>query len=125
MREVTEGGMARADAREIAEAAFLEQVRVDPQPDPLLLAELGRGEAEVITLAHRTGAEFAIIDERRARRIAARSYGLRVRGTAGVLVAAKRAGLVTAIRPLLETMIRNGYFVSPTVVERACGEANE
>jgi predicted nucleic acid-binding protein len=60
-----------------------------------------------------------------SKRLAVRSFGLCVRGTAGILVAAKRAALVSAVRPLLEAMIRNGYFVSPAVVERPCREAGE
>ena len=125
MREVTEAGLERPGARAVREATFLERRAVDPGPEPLLASELGPGEAAVIALAHRLGAEFALLDERRARRTAERAYGLRVRGSAGLLVAAKRAGLVAAVRPLLEAMIRNGYFVSMGVVERACREAGE
>ncbi|HVT18236.1 MAG TPA: DUF3368 domain-containing protein [Thermoanaerobaculia bacterium] len=46
-----------------------------------------------------------MIDERRARRIAAQVYGLAVKGTAGILVEAKRAGIVSKVRPLLEDML--------------------
>ena len=65
------------------------------------------------------------MDELRARRIAERAYGLRVKGSAGVLVAAKRAGLIRAVRPLLESMVEQGYFLSHRLIERASNEAGE
>lgn len=37
---------------------------------------------------------------------------LRVKGRAGLLVAAKRAGLVGEVRPLLDSMVKKGYFLS-------------
>jgi len=123
--EVVVAGHGRPGAGDVAAAAFLERVRVEPEPDPLLSRALGRGEAEVITLAHRLGARLTLLDEGRARRIAEQAYGLRVKGTVGVLVSAKRGGLVDAVRPLLEALVEAGYFLAPELVERACLEAGE
>jgi len=125
MQEVVTAGAGRIGAREVADAVFLERVLVEPPPDPLLAGELGPGEAEVIALAHRQGARLVILDERRARRIAEHAYGLPVKGTAGLLVSAKRKGAVPAVRPLLEAMVQKGYFLAERLVERACREAGE
>ncbi len=43
----------------------------------------------------------------------------------GVLVQAKRRGFVAAVRPLLDKMTANGYFLSQRVVDGACHEAGE
>jgi predicted nucleic acid-binding protein len=94
-------------------------------PDPLLAEELGPGEAAVIVASHRLDAHLVLLDDRKARRIAARSYGLRVQGSAGLLVAAKRAGLITEVRPLLDSMVKKGYFLSQRLVERTAKEAGE
>lgn len=51
----------------------------------LLEAELDRGEAETIALAHETGAEVIILDEKDARRAAKRT-GLKTLGTVGILI---------------------------------------
>ena len=123
--EVVVAGHGRPGADDVAAAEFLERVRVAPAPEPLLARALGRGEAEVIALAHRLGARLTLLDERRARRIAEQAYGLRVKGTVGVLVSAKRAGLVDAVRPLLEALVDEGYFLAPDLVKRACLEAGE
>jgi uncharacterized protein len=125
VQEVVTAGAGRAGAREVAGAAFLERIVVEPPPEPLLAGELGPGEAEVIALAHRRGARLVILDERRARRIAEHAYQLQVKGTAGILVAAKRAGHLASVRPLLAAMVQKGYFLSVRLVERACREAGE
>jgi uncharacterized protein len=93
-------------------------------PDSLLLAELDQGEAEVIRAAQELGIGQVLIDERKARRVAARIYHLHVKGSAGLLVDAKRAGLVPRVAPHLENMIRSGYHLGPNLVQ-ACLQAAE
>jgi len=96
--------------------------RISIKPDPLLAAELDAGEAAVIASAIELDVNFVLLDERKARKIAAHAYGLSVKGTAGLLVAAKKSEMITAVRPHLEGMIRGGYHLSPTLVA-ACLEA--
>ncbi|MCP4604575.1 MAG: DUF3368 domain-containing protein [Proteobacteria bacterium] len=125
IKEVIDCGEGRVGTDEVANARFIDREQLDEAPDPLLSGALGAGEAEVIALGYQRKASLVILDDRRARRIASQAYGLRVKGTAGIIVAAKRNGLVTEIRPLLETMASNGYFLSSRLVERACIEAGE
>lgn len=124
-QEATGAGVNRMGAREIAAASWLERIPDSLLPEPLLAEELGPGEAAVIAAAHRLRAGLVLLDERRARRIAEQAYKLRVKGSAGVLVAAKKAGLIPAVRPLLERMYAHGYFLSQRLVERATAEAGE
>lgn len=121
--ELRAGGEGRP-VRSFAEADWLE-IAEDVQPEPLLAAELGAGEAATIAFAARERVSLVLLDDRRARRIADQAYGLRVKGTAGVLVAARRAGLVTRVRPLLQAMTANGYYLSPRLIEAACAAAGE
>lgn len=125
VREIVGAGAGRIGAAEVAAASWLEQIAPQALPEPLLDLELGPGEAAVIAAAHRLQAQLVLIDERRARRIAEQAYGLRVRGSAGILVSAKRAGLIPAVRPLLETLSREGYFLSARLIDRATQEAGE
>ena len=57
----------------------------------LLLAVLGRGEAEAIILAKERQADFLIMDELKGRN-KAKSYGLKIIGLLGILIEAKRTG---------------------------------
>lgn len=95
-----------------------------PEPDPLLLAELDRGEAEVIALANSSRPSLAIIDEKRGRRIAAHVYRLPLKGTAGVLVKAHRRGLLDDLRATLHGLKREGYFLDDAIIDTACQAAN-
>ncbi|HXH38879.1 MAG TPA: DUF3368 domain-containing protein [Thermoanaerobaculia bacterium] len=65
-----------------------------------------------------------ILDERPARKLAI-VLGLPVVGTAGILLAAKRANLIPEVRPLLDTLIENGFRVSTTLRDRVLADAEE
>jgi hypothetical protein len=53
------------------------------------------------------------------------AYGVRVRGTVGTLVLAKRRRLVSEVRPILERMRAGGYFLSNALVDAACEPVGE
>ena len=124
-QEIVGAGAGRIGAAEVAAASWLEKIAAVSSPEPLLAMELGPGEAAVIVAAHRLQSGLVLIDERRARRVAEQAYRLRVKGSAGILVSAKRAGLLAKVRPLLETIAREGYFLSAKLIDRATQEAGE
>ena len=95
------------------------------QPERRLLADLDLGEAAVIATAVKRQITGILMDEKRGRRIATLVYGLQVKGTCAVLVAAKNRGLISAVRPLLETMRARGYYLGPQVVTEALRLARE
>jgi predicted nucleic acid-binding protein len=106
-------------------------VWVVPRPvEDLLLAqaleaELDRGEAEAIALALELKADLLLMDERRGRRLAS-GFGLKVLGVLGVLVAAKRQGLIEKVEPLLLDLREGaGFRVSEALFQRALEEAGE
>jgi predicted nucleic acid-binding protein len=92
---------------------------------PLVLrASLGPGESEALGLAMELHADRLLVDERAARR-AALALGLGVIGTLGVLLAAKRKRLITEVRPLVDELLRQGFWVSPRLVREALLAAGE
>lgn len=124
-REVTEAGAGRPGARELSITSWPIKTALDVPPDRLLTEELGAGEADAIALAIQRKARLLLMDDRRARRIAELAYSLPVKGVAGIVVAAKRGGLISAARPLLEMMQGHGYYLAPRLINRACVEAGE
>lgn len=124
-QEITAAGAGRPGATELPAATWAVRTPVDPPPDARVGEDLGRGETEAITLAVRCGARLILLDDRRARQVARVTYGLRVKGAPGVLVAAKKAGFLPSVGPFLEQMRAKGYFLAPAVVERALREAGE
>lgn len=91
----------------------------------ILRRDLDPGEAEAVALAYEIKADLLLIDERAARAHASR-LGLKYIGLLGVLVAAKAAGLVPAVKgPLDDLIAKAGFWVRPTLyaaVLKAAGE---
>ncbi|RDV80906.1 DUF3368 domain-containing protein [Ammonifex thiophilus] len=81
------------------------------------------GEAEAIALAMERGWRL-IADDRKARSWAKR-LGVHVIGTAGILVRAKREGLLSSVKPLLEAMQQKGFRMSPALVAEVLRLAGE
>ena len=91
----------------------------------LLHHKLGAGETEAIILASQDGADWLLVDEKPARGIA-QALGLRVAGTLGLLVRAKEKGLLPAVRPHVEALMRAGFRATPALIQhvlRGAGEA--
>jgi predicted nucleic acid-binding protein len=87
--------------------------------------ELDEGEAEAIALALQEGADLLLLDERRGRGVALQ-LGLRVLGTLGVLIDAKRRGYVNEVKPILDgLMTEAGFWVSPQLYARVMDIASE
>ena len=81
------------------------------------------GEAEAIALASERQQRI-VLDDRRARELAHR-MGLKVIGTVGILVRAKRAGLLTWINPVLNELIEKGFRLSDDLRREALRLAGE
>jgi hypothetical protein len=71
---------------------------------------LGRGEAEVIALAHESETKV-LIDDLKARKIA-EDFGLPVSGTIGLLLKAEKAGLISSAFEKAKELKEMGFYVS-------------
>lgn len=85
---------------------------------------LGRGEREAISLALDVGARWVILDDRPARNLA-RASGLQVIGTLGILLTARRRGLVVAVRPLLDGLRQHHFHLAQSLYDEVLREAGE
>jgi predicted nucleic acid-binding protein len=82
-----------------------------------------QGEAEAIALAYECSYQL-ILDDRQARTVA-RNMGLSFIGTVGVLVKAKQARFIQALKPLLEALELNGFYLSEALKAEALNLAGE
>jgi uncharacterized protein len=67
------------------------------------------GEAEAIALAIEVEASRLLIDERLGRQTAT-EFGLKIIGVLGILLAAKRQNLITAIKPIIDDLMTQANF---------------
>jgi len=107
------------------EEKWIKVQKLQTSLNPALRGILDVGEASVIQLASDVKTDFVLIDERKARRIARSMYGLKVVGTARILVEAKRKGIVETVKDLLDEMRAGGYWIGDNIVQRILREAGE
>jgi hypothetical protein len=107
-------------------AGWLAERRVaDPSGlDELERALGGRGEAEAIALALEISDSVLLVDERAARELA-RARGLRVRGSVGVLIEAKRRGRLPMVRTVLDSLRASGFWLDDRTYAAALEMAEE
>lgn len=79
--------------------------------------DLGAGESQVISLCLQNPQRQAVLDDGEARRCAA-AVGVPMIGTLGILLRAKRRGLIEAVRPLTDRLQRSGFHLDQSLVDR-------
>jgi hypothetical protein len=82
----------------------------------MLVLQVHRGEAEAIALAIDLKADVVIIDEQEGRGFAAQA-GLSVTGTLGVLLRAKRSGIIKAVTPEIRALREKARFFISSALE--------
>ncbi len=92
--------------------------------DPPLL-QLDAGEASTLRAAIALGpGTLVLLDDLQARREAQR-LGIAMMGTAGIVVEARQAGLISAARPVLELLSKEGFHLGEELVQAILTELGE
>jgi predicted nucleic acid-binding protein len=82
------------------------------------------GETQAMLLYKEIDADYLLIDDRRGRKIA-KINKIKTIGSLGVLLQAKRTGLIPCVAPLLETIAASPIFVSESLMSIVLELANE
>ena len=88
------------------------------------MASLDKWEAEVLALSKEMKAELILLDEEKARKSAVIA-GFNVMGLLGMLVLAKRLGLLDEIKSLIEELRRKKFRISDGIIAQALMQAGE
>jgi predicted nucleic acid-binding protein len=115
----------RPGAAAIATALAAGRLRRIPDPEAPSppFAPLGAGESAVIRVGLALPAPVLMDD--RAGRAVAHNLHVDVIGSAGVLLAAKRRGLLASVAPVIDAFQANGYHLSANLVEAVLARAGE
>ena len=113
--------------RIISEIASLPGARFESEiatSSEIVAWNLGRGESQVLALAGTYLRSRAVLDDLEARRCA-QSLGLSLIGTLGVVLRARRKGVIERARPVIEHLRKVGLYASDSLVERALAHLGE
>ena len=91
---------------------------------PVAAWNLGNGESAVFSYAVKASEYRAIVDDLAARRCA-RAFGIQTLGTGGLLVLARRRGLISSVKDGVKRLRDSGLYLSETVVQLLISEAGE
>jgi predicted nucleic acid-binding protein len=122
--EIT-GDSKRPGAQELEAAMREGWLRVAPAPpETWQFAALDAGEASTIALAAEREGALVLMDDALGRQQAG-ALGLELLDVAGVLLAAKRARLIGAVKPLVATLGRRGFTMPEDSRNALLREAGE
>jgi predicted nucleic acid-binding protein len=85
---------------------------------------LGRGEIEAMALYKSARADYLLIDDNRARKVARLNH-ITITGSQGILLLAKHRGLISHVRPYLEELRHTNIRISKRLIQRTLALADE
>jgi predicted nucleic acid-binding protein len=110
--------------RALAELDWLDVIDTGPVAAAVRACRVDAGESAVLTWALLHPGTTAVIDDRLGRRCAA-VLGITTRGTLGLILIAKRRGVIPAARPVIESVRAAGLYLSQRVIDAALAEVGE
>ncbi len=85
---------------------------------------LGMGELEAMALYKQLHADYLLIDDKRARKVAQFNH-IKITGSQGILLFAKQKGLVTEIKPFLEMLMDSDIRIHERLIAKTLQLAGE
>lgn len=89
-----------------------------------LITQIGEGESEAIALTMEIEDSILVLDDKKARRIA-KQLGLEVIGTVGLILQAKKKGMLAEVKPLLNELQKSEFRISKELYREALRLAKE
>ncbi len=116
--ELKRRGPGDPTVQAIEKTSWLEVLESPPIPAVIQAWDLGEGESSVLAWGHANPGTVIIVDDLPAQRCAVAS-GIPVRGTLGLILTAKKRGLIPKARPIVEKLRQSGMYLSDRVVNQA------
>jgi hypothetical protein len=124
-RECVIDGKDREDAKRIENAAWIRVVDIkNIDLKKALNTVLDGGESEAIVLALQESADLILLDDYEARELA-RTYGMKITGTIGLLIKAKYEGDISSIDEMLKKLRRTGFWLSDDLYTKILRDEGE
>lgn len=122
-QEVLAGREDDAAKMALPQTSWINREKVDITL-PVAAWNLGNGESAVFSFAIKESGYRAVVDDLAARRCA-KTFGIQTLGTGGLLVLAKRRGLIDSVKSRVQRVRDAGLWLSDSVVKLLIREAGE
>jgi predicted nucleic acid-binding protein len=122
--EIQRRGSHDPAAHVLKTVAWLQEVGPVLASPQVLAWRLGPGETSVLSWSLAHPGSVAIVDDLAARRCA-EVLGLPLTGTLGVVLRAKRKGILPTARPAIDKLLAAGMYLSSRVLIRALALVGE
>ena len=100
------------------------RIASDAYRQRILELQIDKGEASAIALAIELTDSVVILDDYKARKLA-ESLGIQIIGTIGIIIKAKREGVIESIKPFLQKIRQTDFRISEEIEKRALEESGE
>lgn len=117
-REILKRGGEDITAQAVADTAWLKIVESPKVPGLIQSWDLGPGESSVLAYAYFHPGVTAVIDDE-AGRNCAETLGLPLMGTLGLVMNAKKRGLIPAARPVVALLKQHGMYLAEKTIDQA------
>ncbi|HSK80513.1 MAG TPA: DUF3368 domain-containing protein [Thermoanaerobaculia bacterium] len=124
IREIQAGSDRDGTADKVKDLPSILQVDDRPVPDRVRVWDLGAGESQVLAHALERPGVGVVLDDLAARRCA-QSLGLSMIGTLGIVVLCRHRGIISAARPVIETLREAGLRLKPELMDKALTKVGE
>jgi predicted nucleic acid-binding protein len=122
--EIQAYGSADVTAVALNNTDWLVVQETPPVPNVIQSWDLGLGESAVLTWGYVNPGTEVILDDLAARRCAT-TLGIPLRGTLGIVITAKKRGVIPVARPILEQLRLSGMYLSDRTINQALALVGE
>lgn len=122
--EIHRRGPQDPTARILTKTPWIHEADPVPPSPAVLIWRLGPGETSVLSWSLAHPGSVAIVDDLAARRCA-EVLGIPLIGTLGLVLKAKRKGLLTSARPATEKLLAAGMYLSSKILAQALALVGE
>ena len=119
-----EAGKSKDYYKDLSKIEWINILEIKDKQAVKYFLDLDAGEAEAIVLATELKSDLIILDEKLGR-FHAKHADLKVTGTIGVLIKAKKEGFVTKLKPLLNELTEKEVWISEKLIREILKQVGE